>query len=83
MVQRRLSWRHQWRLYESAVALKSVTVGMFWAKWQHAGIFVYAIRRSLLRFDHATIKPMTLRLIAISSILLWFIVAASGRWIDS
>ena len=68
----------------SAVALKLYYNSMFWAKMACLGagvFFVYAIRRPLLRFDHTTIKPMTLRLIAISSILLWFTVAASGRWI--
>ena len=68
----------------SAVALKLYYNSMFWAKMASlaAGVFfVYAIRRPLLKFDHATIKPLTLRLIAITSILLWFTVAASGRWI--
>ena len=58
----------------SAVALKLYYNSMFWAKMACLGagvFFVYAIRRPLLRFDHTTIKPMTLRLIAISSILLW------------
>jgi hypothetical protein len=68
----------------SAVALKLYYNTMFWAKMASLAVgvlFVYAIRRPLLRFDHATIKPLTLRLIAITSILIWFTVAASGRWI--
>jgi ABC-type bacteriocin/lantibiotic exporter with double-glycine peptidase domain len=68
----------------SAVALKLYYNTMFWAKMASltAGVvFVYAIRRPLLKFDHASIKPITLRMIAITSILIWFTVAASGRWI--
>ena len=68
----------------SAVALKLYYNTMFWAKMTSltAGVvFVYAVRRPLLKFDHASIKPITLRMIAITSISIWFTVAASGRWI--
>lgn len=69
----------------AAVAMKLYYNEMFWAKMTGlaAGIvFVYAIRRPLLlRFDHDTINPWALRLIAVSSMTIWFTVAASGRWI--
>ena len=68
----------------SAVALKLYYNTMFWAKMTSltAGVvFVYAVRRPLLKFDHASIKPITLRMIAITSISIGFTVAASGRWI--
>ena len=68
----------------SAVALKLYYNEMYWAKMTAllAGVvFVYGIRRPLLRHEHASIAPLTLRLVAISSILIWFTVAASGRWI--
>jgi hypothetical protein len=68
----------------SAVAIKLYYSEMFAAKIASlaAGIiFVYAIRRPLLRFDHSSINPWTLRLLAITSITIWFTVAASGRWI--
>jgi hypothetical protein len=68
----------------SAVAIKLYYSEMFAAKMASlaAGIiFVYAIRRPLLRFDHSSINPWTLRLLAITSITIWFTVAASGRWI--
>ncbi len=68
----------------SAVALKLYYNEMFWAKMTSLGFgiaFVYLIRRPLLRFDHATINPWALRGIAVSSLLIWFTVAASGRWI--
>jgi hypothetical protein len=44
-------------------------------------IFVFAIRQPLLRGDHAQLNPMTLKLVALASTSLWFLVAASGRWI--
>jgi hypothetical protein len=44
-------------------------------------IFVFAIRQPLLRQDHAQLNPWTLKLIALASTSLWFLVAASGRWI--
>ena len=68
----------------SAVAMKLYYNEMFWAKMSAlaAGLlFVYLIRRPLLRHDHATIGVWTLRSIAVSSMLVWFTVAACGRWI--
>ena len=68
----------------SAVALKLYGNEMFWAKMAALAIgvvFVYGIRRPLLRFDHATLNPWLLRLTAVTSITIWFTVAACGRWI--
>ncbi|MFT7654769.1 MAG: hypothetical protein ACI9UU_003890 [Candidatus Azotimanducaceae bacterium] len=68
----------------SAVALKLYYNEMFWAKMSALAVgllFVYLIRRPLLRHDHASINTWTLRSIAVSSILVWFTVAACGRWI--
>jgi hypothetical protein len=68
----------------SAVALKLYYNEMFWAKMTSLGIgivFFYGIRRPLLKFQHDSISPWTLRLLAIASITIWFTVAASGRWI--
>ena len=69
----------------AAVAIKLYYNEMFWAKMTAlaAGIvFVYAIRAPLLlRFDHDTINPWAIRLIAVTSMTIWFTVAASGRWI--
>lgn len=68
----------------SAVALKLYYNTMFWAKMAAflvGVVFVYAIRRPLLRFAHDTINPVALRLTAISSLMIWFTVAACGRWI--
>lgn len=44
-------------------------------------VFVFAIKQPLLKRDHATLKPITLKGIGAASLSLWFIVAASGRWI--
>ncbi len=68
----------------SAIAMKIYHSGFFWSKmyWLAAGIvMVYLIRRPLLKFDHASINPWTLRLMAIASITIWFNVAGAGRWI--
>jgi len=68
----------------SAVAMKVYYNEMFWAKMTALAtgiVFVYAIRRPLLRFDHSSINPWTLRLMALASMTIWFTVAASGRWI--
>ena len=68
----------------SAVAIKLYYNEMFWAKMIglfFGAAFVYFIRRPLLRHPHDTINVWSLRLIAISSMIIWFTVAASGRWI--
>lgn len=68
----------------SAVAMKLYYNEMYWAKMVAllvGVVFVYGIRRPLLRFDHASLSPWTLRLLALASIAIWFTVAASGRWI--
>ena len=68
----------------SAVAMKLYYNQMFWAKMTSLALgvtFVYAIRRPLLKFNHDTINPWTIKLLAVTSISIWFTVAASGRWI--
>jgi hypothetical protein len=44
-------------------------------------VFAFAIKGPLLRRDHSLYKPLTLKLVGIASIAVWFLVAASGRWI--
>jgi|TARA_B100000953_G_C17852476_1_gene368797 hypothetical protein len=68
----------------SAVAMKLYYNEMFWAKMTglFVGIaFVYLIRRPLFREGVDNISPLALKLVASSSIVVWFTVAASGRWI--
>jgi hypothetical protein len=68
----------------AGVATKCYHNDYYWIKMASLAIgivFAYAIRKPLLQRDHATIKPLTLKLVAAASISVWFIVAASGRWI--
>jgi hypothetical protein len=68
----------------AGVATKCYHNPFYWTKMTALAIgivFVFAIRAPLLRKDHAQIHPWTLRLVALASISIWFVVAASGRWI--
>lgn len=44
-------------------------------------LFVFLLKQPLLREDHAALKPVTVKLMAVASMSVWFLVAASGRWI--
>lgn len=44
-------------------------------------LFVFTLKQPLLREQHAALKPVTLRLLALASLSIWTLVAASGRWI--
>lgn len=66
------------------VAGKIYWLPVFWYKMLvlATGIFfVYFIRRPLLRRDLDEINPTVIKLVAISSMLVWATVAATGRWI--
>ncbi len=68
----------------SAVAMKLYYNEMFWAKMTAllaGALFVYAIQRPLLRQSGDDLRPLTCRLLGASSLVVWFTVAASGRWI--
>ena len=68
----------------SAVAKKLYYSEMFWAKMSAllvGVVFVYAVRRPLLRFAHQSISPWTLKMTAVASMVTWFTVAVCGRWI--
>jgi hypothetical protein len=68
----------------AGVATKCYHNFYYWVKMAALGIgivFAFAIRKPLLSRDHAQIKPLTLKLVGAASISIWFIVAASGRWI--
>lgn len=68
----------------SAVAMKLFYNEMYWVKMIAllvGVLFVYAIRRPLLGNDPDTLRPISRTLIALSSLVTWFTVAASGRWI--
>lgn len=68
----------------SGVATKCYHNFYYWVKMAAlaAGIlFAFTVRQPLLRRDHAEISPLTLKVVALASISVWFLVAASGRWI--
>ena len=66
------------------VALKIYYLPVFWYKMLAlaAGmLFHFCVRKPLLKFDLEQINPMIVKMTALSSILVWFMVAATGRWI--
>lgn len=68
----------------AAVAQRMYYNDFFWAKMSAllvGIIFVFAIKRPMLKGSHAEIQPWLLKLVAVASILVWFSVAATGRWI--
>lgn len=68
----------------AAVAQRMYYNDFFWAKMSAllvGIIFVFAIKRPMLKGSHADIQPWLLKLVAVASILIWFSVAATGRWI--
>lgn len=68
----------------SAVSLKLYYNEMFWAKMTALAVgvaFVFWVRKPLLQTPHQSIHPGVLKLLAITSMAIWFTVAASGRWI--
>lgn len=68
----------------AGVAIKCYHNNFFWYKMATlaTGIaFVFAVKRPLLSGDHDQFNPWTLKTVAIASIMIWFTVAATGRWI--
>jgi len=68
----------------AGVAMKAYYNDFYWAKMAAlaAGIlFVFAVKRPLLKRDHSQIPGWLLKLVAVASITVWFTVAACGRWI--
>ena len=66
------------------VALKIYYLPVFWYKMLALGtgiLFHFYIRKPLFRFDLQQINPIVVKMTAIASILVWFMVAATGRWI--
>ena len=44
-------------------------------------VFVFAIKHPLLQTRHEQLRPWLLKLVALASMMVWFTVAACGRWI--
>ena len=66
------------------VALKIYYLPVFWYKMLALGagiLFHFFVRKPLLQHDLESIDPIIMKMTAISSVLVWFLVAATGRWI--
>lgn len=66
------------------VAGKIYWLPVFWYKMLVLAtgiLFVFFIKRPLLRHDLSEINPRVVKLLAITSLLVWITVAATGRWI--
>jgi hypothetical protein len=68
----------------AGVATKCYHNPFYWTKMIALAVgilFVFTLKQPLLRGDHAALKPVTLKLLALASLSIWTLVAASGRWI--
>jgi hypothetical protein len=68
----------------AGVATKCYHNPFYWTKMIALAVgilFVFTLKQPLLREDHAALKPRTLKLLALASLSIWTLVAASGRWI--
>ena len=66
------------------VATKIYYLPVYWFKMLalSAGmLFHFQIRRPLLSHDIQALNPVVVKMVGIASILVWFMVAATGRWI--
>ncbi len=66
------------------VAVKIYYLPVYWYKMLALAtgvLFVYCIRRPLLRQPSPEVSAGLHRLVAIASLMIWFSVAATGRWI--
>jgi hypothetical protein len=69
----------------AAVATRMYYNQFFWAKMFSLSVgvlFVFAVKHPLLASGaHSDLGPWTIRILAVASIIIWFTVAATGRWI--
>jgi hypothetical protein len=66
------------------VAIKVYYLDVFWYKMLALAVgvaFVFFVRRPLLRQNIDSINPWVQRMVALASLMIWFSVAATGRWI--
>lgn len=66
------------------VAIKIYYMPVYWYKMLALTLgvlFVFFIRKPILERDLDQVSPWVLRLLATASIMIWFTVAATGRWI--
>lgn len=65
-------------------AVKCYYNDAFWVKVTTlpvAIVFTFTIRRAVTLADEGRVGPSAARLVALTSLALWFVVAAAGRWI--
>jgi hypothetical protein len=68
----------------AAVATKCYHNPYYWTKMTALAVgilFAFFVRKPLLAGEHGAINPAILKMVGLASISLWFVVAASGRWI--
>jgi hypothetical protein len=69
----------------AGVADKVYYMPVFWVKMAvlaAGSLFMIFIKQPLLSgVSHSEINPWSIRLLAVTSLLIWFTVAATGRWI--
>ena len=68
----------------AGVATKCYHNPFYWTKMIALAVgilFVFTLKQPLLRADHAQLHPLTLKMLALASLSIWTLVAASGRWI--
>ena len=68
----------------SAVAIKLYYNTFFWSKMAGLALgllYVYGIKAPMWKRGLDQFKPWVIQLVAATSLLIWFSVAASGRWI--
>ncbi len=66
------------------VALKIYYLPVYWYKMLALGagvLFHYLVRQPLVERNPGEVNPWLLKLTAVASIMVWFTVAATGRWI--
>lgn len=66
------------------VATKIYYLPVYWFKMLalSAGmLFHFQVRRPLLSHDIQSLNPVVVKMVAVASMLVWFMVAATGRWI--
>ena len=67
-----------------SVAIKIYYLEVFWYKMLAlltGVLFVYGIKRPMIASKVVESNPLITKLVAVSSIMTWFTVAACGRWI--
>ena len=66
------------------VATKIYYLPVYWFKMlalSSGMLFHFQVRRPLLSHDIQSLNPVVVKMVAVASMLVWFMVAATGRWI--